>query len=38
METIKLQIADGIFIDIFDGEELQNQPQEAQEVYNNYID
>lgn len=37
METIKLQIADGISIDIFDGKKLEEQPYEAQEVFNNYV-
>lgn len=37
MEIIKLQIADGISIDIFDGKKLEEQPYEAQEVFNNYV-
>ena len=37
METIKLQIADGISIDIFDGKKLEEQPYEAQDVFNQYV-
>lgn len=38
METTRVRIDENHALDIYDGEELQNQPQEAQEVYNNYID
>lgn len=37
METIRLQIADGISIDILDGKKLEEQPYEAQDVFNNYV-
>ena len=37
METIKLQIADGISIDIFDGKKLEEQPYEAQDIFNTYV-
>ena len=37
METIKLQIADGISIDIFDGKKLEEQPYAAQYVFNIYV-
>lgn len=37
METIRLQIADGISIDILDGKKLEEQPYEAQDVFNQYV-
>lgn len=37
METIRLKITDEISINIFDGARLENQPYEAQDVFNNYV-
>lgn len=38
METVKLKITDEISIDIFDAVRLENQPYEAQDVFNNYVE
>ena len=37
METTRVTIDEAHNLDIINGEELQNQPQEAQDVFNNYV-
>ena len=38
METTRVRIDEAHSLDIIDGGTLEEQPYEAQEVYNNYID
>ena len=37
METTRVTIDEAHSLDIINGEELQNQPAESQQVYNDYI-
>lgn len=37
MGTTRVKIDESHVLDIIDGEELQNQPAESQQVYNDYI-
>ena len=37
METTRVKIDENHVLDIYYGEELQNQPFEAQNVFNNYV-
>jgi hypothetical protein len=37
METIRVQIDEAHSLDIIDGEELQNQPMEARDNFNEYV-